>query len=218
MKEDEFDKEIMDYLDGISESAINNQNLKEQAIELEQMLSELKELPLERVDPIIDRKMQQFIEKNSTKNQFVVRRLWPYIAASAIIIIMLFIFSGDTSFEKSYQKIKTNPDKLSFIYNLNNEKLSDSDIDWLQTELKKDINPNLKITIIDLLANYQLKLDKDFFNALEFESIPSVQMALLNIFESSKHIDLSRELINVSSRQDLDITVKQKANEILSKQ
>jgi hypothetical protein len=84
--------------------------------------------------------------------------------------------------------------------------------------LNKDISPNLKVTIIDLLANYQLQLDRDFFNTLQFESIPSVQMALLNIFESSKHIDLSQELISVSSRQDLDIMVKQKAKEILSKQ
>ena len=215
MNNNQFDKELMDYLDGISEDAVNNKDLQDEAKDLKQILSDLKSLPLEMVDPTVDKKLKVFIEKQSNIKQPIVRKLWPYVVAASIILLV-FMLSRSESFEIEYQKLSTNPERLSFIYNLNSENLNEKDIDWLKRELQNDISPNIKVTIVDLLADYQSEIDQDFYNLLQFESIPSVQMALLNMLESSAHIDITEQIIALRNRQDLDIMVQQKANEILS--
>ena len=96
--------------------------------------------------------------------------------------------------------------------------MSTKDIDWLKTELTDNISPNIKVTIVDLLTNYQSKLDIEFYNNLQYESIPSVQMALLNTLENSESDDFTNELVAFSQRSDLDNTVRQKAKQILSNQ
>ena len=215
MNNNQFAKELMDYLDGISEDAVNNKDLQDEAKDLKQILSDLKSLPLEMVDPTVDKKLKVFIEKQSNIKQPIVRKLWPYVVAASIILLV-FMLSRSESFEMEYQKLSTNPERLSFIYNLNSENLNEKDIDWLKRELQNDISPNIKVTIVDLLADYQSEIDQDFYNLLQFESIPSVQMALLNMLESSAHINITEQIIALRNRQDLDIMVQQKANEILS--
>lgn len=218
MKEDHYDKEIMDYLDGVSKKAMDNKNLKEEAIELRQLLSDLKAIPLKKVDSSIDEEIKRSITRGTNKRHHIIRKIWPYLAAAASIAIFFLILIRDTSFESGYQKIQTNPNKLSFIYNLNQEELSAKDINWLKREIQNESNPNIKVSIIDLLANYQSKLDEDFFNTIGTESTPTVLMALLNMLESSNHTAYKEELLAISGRKGLDITVRQKADEILSKQ
>ncbi|WP_297798273.1 hypothetical protein [uncultured Eudoraea sp.] len=216
MNEDQFDKEMMDYIDGVSKKAIDNEHFKEEAKELRQLLSDLKDIPLKKVETNIDEEFKRRIVKKTSKKQRSVRRIWPYFAAAASILIVFFIFIRDRSFESDYQKLKTNTDKLGFIYNLNQEQLSSNDINWLKNEIKNENNPNIKVTILDLLSNYESKLDKEFFNALEVETTPTVLMALLNIVENSNHVEYEEELLALSERKGLDITVRQKADEILS--
>ncbi|MBT8182595.1 MAG: hypothetical protein KJO53_13515 [Eudoraea sp.] len=218
MKEDHYAKEIMDYLDGVSKKAMDNKNLKEEAIELRQLLSDFKAIPLKKVDSSIDEEIKRSITRRTNKRHHIIRKIWPYLAAAASIAIFFLIFIRDTSFESGYQKIQTNPNKLSFIYNLNQEELSAKDINWLKREIQNESNPNIKVSIIDLLANYQSKLDEDFFNTIGTESTPTVLMALLNMLESSNHTAYKEELLAISGRKGLDITVRQKADEILSKQ
>ena len=218
MKEDQYDMEIMDYLDGVSKKDSNNVNFIKEATELKQILSDLKDIPLKKVDATIDKKINRLIAEIKNEKQNIVLKMWPYFALAASILIFFFILIRDSNLEGRYQKLQTNTDKLSFIYNLNSEQLSAEDIKWLKNEIQIENNPNIKVTIIDLLANYQSKLDQDFFNALKIETTPTVQMALLNILESSNNVDYKEQLIAISGRKGLDITVRQRAVEILSKQ
>jgi hypothetical protein len=61
-----------------------------------------------------------------------------------------------------------------------------------------------------------LRIDQDFFNILQKESIPTVQMAFLNSLEASENEIVINELRSFSQRKDLDASVRLKANEILS--
>jgi hypothetical protein len=220
MKEDQLDKEIMDYLDGVSNKPVNEE-VSEQGEELKQILSELKGIPHEKVSPATDAKFYTFLEEKNTYSKPIIKfkAWWPYLTAAASIIILFFMFTNSINgFEYDYRKLLSNPDRLGFIYELNKQQLSSEDISWLKSELKNEINPNIKVTIVDLLANYQSKLDNEFYNSLQSESIPSVQMALLNSLESSEHIDFVNELLVFNQRKDLDKTVRQKVKNILSNQ
>ena len=154
----------------------------------------------------------------NVKSVLTLKRWLPYVMAAASVMVLFFVFNNNKGFENDYRALNSNPEKLSFIYNLNEQQLSTEDIDWLKAELTNDINPNIKVTIVDLLANYQSKLDNEFYNNLQYESIPSVQMALLNTLENSESDDFTNELLAFSQRRDLDNTVRQKVKQILSNQ
>jgi hypothetical protein len=136
------------------------------------------------------------------------------VAASLIILFYAFLYKGET--QKDYQLLDSNFDKLSFIYDLNKRQLSKDEIVWLEEELKTNVHPNIKVTIVDLLNNYHSLLDGDFVKCLHKENTPSVQMAVLNTLENLNNIDFYGELLAFSKRSDLDITVKSKALELLS--
>ena len=219
MKEDLLDKEIMDYIDGVTVEATNEEAYAE-AKHLIKMISELKEIPLQNVRPEADERFYRFIDKKieNVKSVSTLKRLLPYIIAAASVIVLFFVFPNNKGFEVDYRALNSNPEKLSFIYNLNEQQLSTKDIEWLKTELTDNISPNIKVTIVDLLTNYQTKLDIEFYNNLQYESTPSVQMALLNTLENSESDDFTNELVAFSQRRDLDNTVRQKAKQILSNQ
>ena len=219
MKEDQFDKDIMDYIDGVS-SEVTNKDAYEQAKHLKQIVISLKEIPLQSVSRIADDRFYQFIAEKSTnvRSVLTLKQWLPFVMAAASIIILFVVLNNYKGFEDDYRALSSNPEKLSFIYNLNEQQLRTKDIDWLTAELKNEISPNIKVTIVDLLANYQSKLDNEFYNSLQSESIPSVQMALLNSLESSENIDFSNELLVFNQRKDLDKTVRQKVKNILSNQ
>ncbi len=217
MKENQKDKELMDYVDGLSNKLTDEKSCI-QGDELKNLVASLKDLPRYTISPETDKRIYQFIEDKSTQHKPVVNlKIWaPLFAVAASIIFFLFVFNNNINFKEDYQKLNSNVDKLSFIYNLNNHELSSIDINWLKEELRNENNPNIKVTIIDLLSNDRSKLDKDFFNTLHYETIPTVQMALLNSLESAKHINFTSELLAFSQRSNLDISVKQKAENILS--
>lgn len=217
MKENQIDEELMDYVEGVSKNA-TNEKIRIQGEELKDIIICLKEIPLEIVSSETDERMYKFIENRSAQLIPVInlKRWVPIFTAAASIIILLLVFYSNKSFKDDYQKLSSNPDKLSFIYDMNNLVLSSADIDWLKEELKNEKNPNIKVTIIDLLSKDRSKLDKDVFNNLQYESIPTVQMALLNTLEASENIIFTTELLSFSQRNDLDASVEQKIKDILS--
>ncbi len=217
MKENQNDKELMNYIDEVSNN-LANEKLRSQGDELKTIVAGLKDLPLNTISPETDKRLYQFIEDKSDQHKPVInlKRWIPLFTVAASIILFLFVFNTKENFKEDYQKLISNPDKLSFIYNLNNQKLSSTDINWLKEELRKENNPNIKVTIIDLLSNDRSKLNKDFYNNLQYESIPTVQMAFLNSLEASENINFKSELLSFLQRNDLDTSVKLKAKIILS--
>ncbi|WP_299519118.1 hypothetical protein [Winogradskyella sp.] len=219
MKNDNTDKDIMDYIDGISDQ-LNSDRARGEAKVLKQLVSDLKEIPLETINPQADNRFYQFINEKSTNQKSVIylKRWLPLGLAAASIILLLFVFNYNNSYEDAYRALNSNPDRIRYIYNLNGTELTSTDIDWLQSELKNDVHPNIKVTIVDLLTHHKSKLNQEFYDNLQNESIPSVQMALLDIFESSTHVAISDALLIFSQKEDLDASVRQKANYILSNQ
>jgi hypothetical protein len=221
MKDEQSDKAIMDYLDGISKE-ISNQKAFQHAGELKQLLSELQELPLGKVHPTTDAKVYEFIENLETtmntesKSRLKLDPKILYLTIAASIALLFYVFMDNNGFEDQYRLLPSNPERLGFIYDLNNEQLASEDIKWLKAELKKETHPNIKVTIVDLLNNYPSKIDNDFLNALQKEPIPSVQMAFLDALENSVNPDFSNELVVFSQRKDLDNTVRLKVAHILS--
>ncbi len=218
MSRDHEEHIIMNYLDGISNANSIDSKLKKEAEDLQQLLNELRDLPMQEPDDSADERIQQLMERSTSKRSINIKKLWPLIAVAASIVFVFFSLNWGKSYESRYNEFQTNPEKLAFIYELNNSDLDADDIDWLKREMKADISPNIKVTIVDLLTNYQSKLDKEFFANLNTESIPTVQMALLNSVETSTHIDFTEELIVISERQDLEETVQQKIEQIILKQ
>jgi len=217
MTDDQIDKEIMDYLDGNS-TILSNKYALDQANELVYLLSELSQQPLRDVASSTDKKVYDFIKRKRTNPEkvFRIRNWFPHVAVAASLIILFyaFLYKGET--QKDYQLLDSNFDKLSFIYDLNKRQLSKDEIVWLEEELKTNVHPNIKVTIVDLLNNYHSLLDGDFVKCLHKENTPSVQMAVLNTLENLNNIDFYGELLAFSKRSDLDITVKSKALELLS--
>ena len=219
MNDNQFDKELMDYVDGRTGKVIDGK-VYEEGEALKEIVARLKKLPLHNLNPETDSRLYQFIEQKSSQTKQIpgLRRWLPFIAAAASVFILIFVFTNKKSFQEEYRSLSSNPDKLNFIYDLNNQVLSSGDINWLKGELKSEINPNIKITIVDLLSNHKSKLDKGFFDNLQHENYPSVQMALLNTLETSKNIDYKPELISFLERNDLDHSVKLKVKDMLSSQ
>ena len=217
MKENQNDKKLMDYVDGISDN-VPDENLRIQGEELKMIVAGLKDLPYHTISSETDKKIYQFIaEKNADPKPVIKMKSWLiFLTACTSIILFLLFLSGGNSLKEDYQKLSSNPEKLRFIYALNDQVLSSTDIEWLQEELRNENNPNIKVTIIDLLANDHMRIDQDFFNNLQKESIPTVQMALLNSLENSENEIVINELRSFSQRKDLDASVRLKANEILS--
>ncbi|WP_422104448.1 hypothetical protein [Winogradskyella sp.] len=219
MKNDDIDKNIMDYVDGASVE-IKDEHSQKEAEQLKQIIKDLKAWPLESVNVRTDARLYTFIDhKNRLIKSILSLKHWlPFTIAAASIVVLFLVFSNNRGFEHDYGLLNSNPEKLSFIYDLNDQQLGSKDIEWLKSELSKDISPNIKVTIVDLLVNYQSKLDNEFYKNLQYESIPSVQMALLNSLESSNHINFKTDLFKFSQRSDLDHMVRQKVNHILSNQ
>ncbi len=219
MKRDHTDKDIMDYIDGISDQLNSDADYK-QAEHLKQLVSDLKAMPLETVNPQTDDRFYQFInEKRNNKKPVIHLRYWlPLGLVAASIMLLWFIFNPNKTHEDYYRTLNSNPERISYIYNLNDADLKATDIDWLQAELINDSHPNIKVTIVDVLTHHKSKLKKEFYDHLKNESTPSVQMALLNVFESATHMDVSDALLEFSQRKDLETAVRQKATYILSNQ
>lgn len=219
MKNEEYSKQIMGYVEGVSDG-ITDPDVRIEADEIKQLLSELKEIPLQKVSVANDERMEDFIQ-HKTKDSKSVGKLntWvPYFAIAASIVLLLFVFTEGASFEEEYSRLRSNPEKLSFVYDLNKERLDSDDIQWLKSELGKEENPNIQVTIIDLLDGYESELDSKYYENLQAAAVPSVQMALLNSLEGRQALDFSQELSAFSARKDLDQMVRSRAINILENQ
>ncbi|MEL6811996.1 MAG: hypothetical protein AAFP76_11725 [Bacteroidota bacterium] len=135
MKDDQNDKELMDYVDGLS-NQLTEEKSSIQGDELKTIVAGLKDLPRNTVSPETDKRIYQFIEDRSTQHKPVVNlKIWGALCTvAASIVLFLFVFNNNANFQEDYQKLDSNVDKLSFIYSLNNHELSSIDIHWLKEE------------------------------------------------------------------------------------
>ncbi len=220
MKEDKFDKQLMDYLENADSEEIIDKEVIAQAEQIKMLLSSLKQVPNKKVSLETDERFYKLLEEKQTqaKKRTHLIKWWPYAAIAASIAILFFVFKTNNNLQDNYNELASNPDKLTFIYNLYNRELKMKDIVWLNTVLKEEANPNIKVLIVDLLTNYQPQLNSNFFNTLHSANNPSVQMAILNVFETSGSTDYSTILRAFSQKSDLDRTVKLKATNLLLKQ
>ena len=220
MKEDKFNKKLMDYLENKHSEEIVDNEVIAQAEQIKALLSTLKQLPDKEVSIETDERFYKLLAQKQAKpkKQIPIIKWWPYAAIAASIALLFFVFITQNNIQDNYNQLASNPEKLNFIYNLYNRELKTNDIVWLNNELKKEENPNIKVLIIDLLTSYQPQLNSNFFNTLNSENNPTVQMAILSVLETSEHIDHINILSNFSQKSDLDHTVKLKATKLLSKQ
>ncbi|AXT20445.1 hypothetical protein D7030_04810 [Flavobacteriaceae bacterium AU392] len=207
------DKIIMDYLDGVI-SDLNDKKIFEEAKKVKNTISEIKTMSVMQVNSEVDSKLYKFIEEKQ-KRASKKNRTITYATAIAAIVLIFFKISNYNNLESNYLKLNSNTDKLAFIYNLNNKSLENKDIKWLEDELKIEKNPNIKIVIIDILNNYSTELDSGFFELLQIEKTPTVQMALLNTLQYIEE-DLSDKLINFSKQNNLQPTVRNRTQKIIN--
>lgn len=223
MKNKNSEYKIMKYLDG-GTNEITNEEILSEVKQIKEILADFNELPLLEVDKKTDYRFYKFTEdiklcvtSQSKSNDFNNYKIWlPYSIAAACLTILFFIMMNSKNLQEEYGSLNTNTDKLSFIYDLNKEDLSLSDVEWLNQVLSIEKNPNIKITIIDVLDNYIRELNTDFIEQLNDEYIPSVQLAMLNIIEDLDNSYKSNSLLAFTNRNDLDAIILKKAKDILS--
>lgn len=222
MKKEDFDKEIMDYLEGKNVNP-SNPKAKEAATSLRPLHRSLQDLPAPDIDTNTNDRFASWLanleiqdKKGQGSSVKKFRKWWPVTAVAAALILLIFLSPSKGALEKQYSGLASNPEKLSFIYNLNKEQLQQADIIWLEAQLKKEEHPNIRVTIVDLLNNYPTQLDDRYFDHLLKEPVPTVQMALLDAFERLENRVFSSQLLVFSQRSDLEQTVRLKAEKILS--
>jgi hypothetical protein len=222
MKTDKDFLKIMDHVDGYEMKYVDA-DLQDEIISLKRRASGLQNFPLEEVPAVADERFQNFIDSVSVPDKTNwTNRFRPVMIISAIAagLALLLIFNPFQNKEvlKSYSALKSNPDKLTYVYALNAEKLSKKEISELKLLLMNEQNPNIKIAILDLLENYtpQYVDPMELFLNLNKSSTPSVQMAMLNTMEATDITAIRNNLDHFRGTVDLEETVKNKIQEMLN--
>ncbi len=220
------DKEILKLMDHLDELVV--QEPDEQTIEevkaLRLPLELLKELPFTEVPRTTDTRLNKFIanvEKASVVGK--TRNIRSFVIISAIAACLLLLLwlkpFNNNSVMGDYTSLASNPDKLSFVYDLNSKSLSKNDVFDLKLLLAKEQNPNIQIAMIDLLENYtpQFFDSDELLTNLNQSEIPTVQMAMLNALELTDFSNVTEGLHQYKSSKALDETVNNKIEELLNK-
>ena len=215
MTSDEHLSKIMDQLDGISQDQ-PSEAFSEEVNEIKEVLEALKTLPDEDSDPQTDREFYSFIDTQKNKNSTskLLRQWWPYVALAASLVLILYLFLPEKLAEQ-YAALETNSDKVGFIYHLNAKDISNEEYLWLISLLKSEDNPNIRVTLIDLIEQQKDQLPPFIAQILATEDIPAVQMALLNTIDLNYSPDMKESLLAFNDRDDLDQLVKQRIVDIL---
>ena len=216
MKSDKDLLKLMDHFDGLTEENASQEFLEELK-ELNEVRDKLKKLPLEDSDLDTDKRFYSFLEseKKRSSAQSIIQWLWPYVALAASVVLILYIFLPKDLSER-YEALASNTDKVGFVYALNNDRISADDYLWLLSLLESEKNPNIRITVIDLIEQQQEQLPASVAQLLKDEQIPTVQMALLNTIEKKYNPDMKGHLLAFNEREDLDQLVRQRIADILT--
>ncbi|NNF31607.1 MAG: hypothetical protein HKN66_09470 [Flavobacteriaceae bacterium] len=222
MKTEQELLKIMDHVDGYVMKEAES-DLKEEIKSLKQCASGIKDLPYEKVSEKTDERFQKFMESisdTSKTNTSRGLRTISIITAFAAGLALLLIFNPFQNKEilADFNAMKSNPDKLSFVYELTSEKLSEGEIEEVKLLLANEENPNIKVALLDLLENYtpdHVKSEELFLN-LNRSSTPSVQMAMLNAMEATDISDIRSDLDAFRNTVGLEETVKNRILQLLN--
>ena len=216
MKSDKDLLKVMDHFDGNVEGNAS-QEILEEVNELREVANALKNLPHEDPDPETDLQFYALLE--SKKKEFTsksLRQLWPYVVLAASVALILYLFLPKELSEQ-YEALDTNSDKVGFIYGLNEEDIGKTEYLWLFSLLKTEENPNIRVTVIDLIEQQKDQLPPIIAQILADEDIPTVQMALLNTIDLNYNPEMKEHLLVFNDREDLDQLVKQRIADILNR-
>ena len=206
---------IMDHFDGTAKGDVS-QELMEEVDELKEVAESLRELPIENSDIKTDQQFYSFLEsKKKETTSKSLRPLWPYVALVASLALILYLFLPKDLSEQ-YEALDTNSDKVGFIYDLNKEDIGKKEYLWLFSLLKTEENPNIRVTLIDLIEQQKEQLPPSIAQLLAYEDIPTVQMALLNTIDLNYSPEMKEHLLVFNDREDLDQLVKQRIADILN--
>jgi hypothetical protein len=213
--------QIMDHLDGHALKETEN-DFQEEIQALKNCASGMKILPYDQVSAESDKRFQEFmasISVPSKTNKAVRLRTISIISAIAAGLALLLIFYPFQNMDilEDFRALSTNPDKLSFVYELTSEKLSNEDIEDVKSLLAIEPNPNIKVSILDLLDNYTPEYvgPEELFLNLNSSRTPSVQMAMLNSMEATDISRIQSDLDQFLRTEGLEETVTNKIQEML---
>ncbi len=218
MKQHDVEILIMEYLEG--KHPVNmDESMTREAEELARIQMQIKDLPLEFLKPETDRGFYDYLEE--IRDQKKVRNLlpsnlWPFVLAAASLAILIYFFYPK-SIAVQYEKLTSNTDKINFIYALNKkQQLSAIETDWLRNVLNEESNPNVKVTLLDLIENRSYPMAESLSVQLLNEDIPSVQMAVLNTLEKSTNTIIKNNLAQFQERDDLEAMVRIRTKELIN--
>jgi hypothetical protein len=222
MKTEQELLKIMDHVDGYVMKEAES-DLKEEIKSLKQCASGIKDLPYEKVSEKTDERFQKFMESISDPSKTNTSRglrTISIITAFAAGLALFLIFNPFQNKEilADFNAMKSNPDKLSFVYELTSEKLREGEIEEVKLLLANEENPNIKVALLDLLENYtpdHVKSEELFLN-LNRSSTPSVQMAMLNAMEATDISDIRSDLDAFRNTVGLEETVKNRILQLLN--
>ena len=199
----------MRHLDGETEAS-QDPATQAEVEELMSMVVALKSLPLYRPDTITDQKIYQLLEEKEPENlgQSKIIKWLPYILVAASLAMLLYVFLPEKLAQR-YDLLETNPDRISFIHDLNEQELSADELFWLVSLFEREEHPNIRVILLDLLENQGAELPTELTRYLVKEQTPAVQMAFLNTLDKKYAPEMKPELVAFNEREDLDPLVRE---------
>ena len=206
---------IMRHLDGEIKTQPAD-SMKADIEELKNTLAALKALPWQEPDPATDIHIIDFIKDlKNRRNTPVFLTFWKPITLIAASLALTLYLALPAKLSERYNAISSNPEKISFIYALNETTIEQEELSWLLSLLDVEQHPNIRVTLIDLIENKGYKVPVEFTGHLVEEPVPAVQMAFLNVIEQQYASEMESNLLAFSAREDLDQEVRKRLTEIL---
>lgn len=208
--------ELLNYIENKDVPQLDPDLLNE-ADSLRELAQDLKKVNALRVDETVDQHIWNLsgfaVEKD---RQVRLRKLLPYAAIAAVLLLILNLVIQPKSLDQAYNNLSSNPEKLGFIHKLNQNSMDKNELFWLQDQLLKEDNPNIRVAIVDILNSASVEPETEVFEILAYEEIPAVQMAILEYAQPYAASLARSALLSLAERPNLEPTVSQKVNEILS--
>ncbi|MBT8204635.1 MAG: hypothetical protein KJP14_02870 [Eudoraea sp.] len=215
MNADEHLQNLMRHIDGEAETRLDPTSMAE-VKELKAKVEALKDLPMHMPDSATDHKIAAFLEAKEQEeaSPLKINQWLPYVFAAASLAILVYVFLPEKSGQR-YELIESNPDRISFIHQLNEEELSREDLLWLVSLLEHEEHPNIRVTILDLIESQGEDLPLELAQNLVREEVPAVQMAFLNTLDQKYEPEMKDPLMAFNGREDLDPMVRKRIEDIL---
>ena len=214
MSADENLLNLMRHLDGEAETSPDTSTLTE-VNELKDMVDALKGLPIFMPDSSTDHKIARFLEENEQAINPLKSNQWLlYVLIAASLALLVYVLLPENLGQR-YDLIESNPDRITFIHQLNNEDLNREELLWLVSLLEHEEHPNIRVTILDLIENQGEDIPLELTRYLLKEEIPAVQMAFLNTLDQKYEAEMRGPLMAFNSRGDLDPMVRKRIEGIL---